>query len=63
MSSRWDYPAPFLHDIVATATDIDNLGHVNNTTYIRWCESIAWSHSAQLGLDADDYVKLKRAMA
>jgi acyl-CoA thioester hydrolase len=63
MSISWDYPAPFVQDIVATEADIDNLGHVNNTTYIRWCENLAWNHSAQLGLNADDCVELKRAMA
>ena len=63
MSITWDYHASFTQDIVATETDIDNLGHVNNTSYIRWCKSIVWNHSARLGLNAEDYVKLERAMA
>ncbi len=59
----WDYPAPFIREIAANEDDIDGLGHVNNATYIRWCESIAWAHSGDLGLGVEDYRELQRAMA
>lgn len=59
----WDYPSPFTQAIAAGRDDVDGLGHVNNATYIRWCEAIAWSHSGQLGLTVDDYVDMQRAMA
>jgi acyl-CoA thioester hydrolase len=63
MGVDWDYPAPFTQSLVAGTDDIDALGHVNNACYIRWCEAIAWQHSAVLGLDESDYVELRRAMA
>lgn len=63
MDSHWDYESPFVQDITAGDSDIDGLGHVNNTAYIRWCEFLAWSHSASLGLVVEDYVRAQRAMA
>ncbi len=63
MNAAWDYPAPYVQNLAAAADDIDALGHVNNTRYLRWCEGIAWQHSAVLGLDDRDYVQLRRAMA
>jgi acyl-CoA thioester hydrolase len=59
----WDYPEPFLRRSVVTAQDIDELGHTNNTVYVRWCEECAWAHSAALGLDMAAYRALDRAMA
>ena len=43
--------------------DLDLLEHVNNATYIRWCENIAWAHSGELGLTVNDYREMQRAMA
>lgn len=63
MGVDWDFPVPFAQTLVAGADDIDALGHVNNGCYIRWCEALAWQHSAVLGLDENDYVELRRAMA
>lgn len=59
----WDYADPFLRRSVVTAEDIDELGHTNNTVYVRWCEECAWEHSGALGLDIDSYKRLDRAMA
>ena len=59
----WDYPEPFTRDIVVQAADIDGLGHTNNTVYAKWCEDVAWDHSASLGLDLESYRQLDRAMA
>jgi acyl-CoA thioester hydrolase len=61
--SDWDHPQPFLRRSLVVETDIDALQHTNNTVYVRWCEEAAWAHSAQLGLDIDDYRRLDRAMA
>jgi acyl-CoA thioester hydrolase len=63
MSKAWDYPAPYTLEISATGDDVDGLGHVNNAAYIRWCESLAWRHSGELGLSVEDYVAMQRAMA
>ena len=59
----WDYPQPYLRRSTVAAADIDALGHTNNTVYVRWCEEVAWAHSAALGLDLDSYRALDRAMA
>ncbi|WP_101756844.1 thioesterase family protein [Oceanicoccus sp. KOV_DT_Chl] len=60
---EWDYRQPFLLDVTVAPDDIDELGHTNNGVYTRWCEQIAWQHSDQLGLNAQDYQRLQRAMA
>lgn len=58
----WDYPQPFKLSVSVKATHIDSLGHTNNTVYNRWCEDIAWAHSAGLGIKAEDYHRLHKAM-
>lgn len=35
---------PFTRIIVPAATDIDVLGHVNNTVWVRWMEELAVAH-------------------
>lgn len=63
MDINWDYPTPYTTAITAHLDDVDDLGHVNNATYINWCESLAWAHSNTLGLNPQDYVAMDRAMA
>ncbi len=60
---EWDFPEPYTHDIVVSATDIDGMGHTNNACYVVWCESVAWGHSASLGLTVEDYKRLNRGVA
>ena len=60
---NWDYPHAHTLPVMPEAGDIDGLQHTNNAVYVRWCEHIAWHHSATLGLDLDDYRRLDRAMA
>ena len=59
----WDYPAPFVLPLRATAADIDELDHVNNAVYVRWMEECAWRHSGHLGLGVAEYQALDRGMA
>ena len=58
-----DHPHPFTRSVIPSIDDIDGLNHTNNAVYVRWCESVAWSHSGSLGLHLSDYVRLDRAMA
>lgn len=58
----WDHAQPFVVDINVSAADIDELGHVNNATYVRWMELCAWRHSESLHLSMQDYRRLDRAM-
>lgn len=37
------------------AKDLDAYEHVNNVTYIQWCENIAWLHSKHNGLDIEQF--------
>jgi len=60
---NWDYPHAHTLPVMPEAGDIDGLQHTNNAVYVRWCEHIAWHHSATLGLDLDGYQRLDRAMA
>lgn len=59
----WDLPAPHVHPVVAATDDIDGYGHVNNAVYVRWLDHCAWSHSAALGLPADDGIRDRCGMA
>lgn len=45
--------APHLHDIAVHAADIDELGHVNNATYLTWVQAAVLGHWRALApLDA-----------
>ena len=35
---------PFSMPVTAIAADIDELGHVNNTVYVRWIQAVATAH-------------------
>jgi acyl-CoA thioester hydrolase len=59
----WDYPGPYRLALTPAGDDIDTLGHVNNLVYARWCQEVAWRHSAALGLPEGSYRELGRAMA
>jgi len=59
---NWDHPQPFTCNVRVVDADIDELGHANNTAYVRWMEQCAWQHSAALGLDIAAYHRLDRAM-
>lgn len=63
MQADWQYEKPFIQAFTVCAEHIDSLGHTNNNVYSQWCEETAWRHSATLGLDAEDYQRLDRAMA
>ena len=41
----------------AETSDIDELGHVSNMTYVRWVQEVAREHSASVGLTRDAYVE------
>jgi len=43
--------------------DIDAYGHVNNAVYLSWCDRVAWSHSAALGVPLARCISLRRGMA
>ena len=49
MSVRFSIP------ITATATDIDELGHVSNLVYLRWVLDVAMAHSRAKGWDHPQY--------
>ena len=59
----YDRQNPFTQPLVVEPSHIDGLNHDNNAVYVQWCEAIAWSHSAALGLSLEDYRQLDRAMA
>jgi acyl-CoA thioester hydrolase len=61
--SNYDLPNPYLLNIAVVADDIDAYDHVNNSVYVTWCDQIAWSHSAALGLPLEVCLKLDRGMA
>jgi acyl-CoA thioester hydrolase len=61
--SQAERPNPFCVRLVVDHSEIDDLGHVNNTVYARWMEACAWAHSAAVGLPPAKCVELGRGMA
>jgi len=48
-----EYPAIFELQIRVQPSDIDQLGHVNNVTYVRWVQEIAIAHWNAVAPEAD----------
>lgn len=63
MSPNWDYPEPFVRQVSVLPEHIDALAHASNTVYVNWCMETAWAHTTALGLGAEEYQRLDRAMA
>jgi acyl-CoA thioester hydrolase len=61
-SAAWDYPAPFVHEVVVEPHHIDDFRHTNNVVYLTWMAKTAWEHSKSLGLDFAAYAGLNRGM-
>ena len=49
---------PFAIAVTAVAADIDELGHVNNTVYLRWVQDVATAHwrATARAEDVDRYI-------
>lgn len=60
---QWDFADPYLWPVTVEAAHIDALTHTRNTHYVEWCLEAAWAHTTALGLGAEDYQRLDRAMA
>ena len=60
---QWDFADPFMWPVTVAAEHIDALAHTRNTHYVEWCMEAAWAHTTALGLGAEDYQRLDRAMA
>ncbi len=63
MQLSFDLPNPHLLNVNVDASDIDAYSHVNNAVYVTWCDRVAWSHSAALGLPIERCLELDRGMA
>jgi acyl-CoA thioester hydrolase len=62
-SLRFRLPGPYLLRHRVLPREIDEYRHVNNAVYLRWLDTIAWQHSAALGLSLDRCLELRRGMA
>ncbi len=61
--TQWGAPDPFFIEITVAESDIDGLGHANNSMYMRWSEQAGWAHSESLGLGLERWLELDRAHA
>lgn len=59
----WDRPNPYVLVRQADKSEVDRLGHVNNTAYLQWMEEVSWEHIAPLGMDWESHQRLGKAMA
>lgn len=48
----------YLHHLVVTKDDLDEMNHVNNLQYLRWCLKAAVAHSADVGWPSKRYFEL-----
>ena len=48
-----DATTPFDHPVTVHEDDIDELGHVNNTVYLRWVQDAATAHWQVLASDEE----------
>jgi acyl-CoA thioester hydrolase len=56
VTERFDPPAnAFTHRFVVPDSDIDELGHAGNVSWLRWVNDAATAHSAAVGLDLAAY--------
>ena len=62
-SLRFRLPDPYLLRHCVVAEEIDEYRHVNNSVYLRWLDTVAWRHSAALGLSRERCLELRRGMA
>jgi len=51
-------PPRFSLAVVASPSDIDELGHVSNITYLRWVQDVAKAHSNAVGWNYPRYREL-----
>jgi acyl-CoA thioester hydrolase len=49
---------PFNQTIGVDASDLDELAHVSNLTWVRWIQEVARAHSAAVGWDWPAYQRL-----
>jgi acyl-CoA thioester hydrolase len=59
----FDFPAAHVIELDVQPEDIDAYQHVNNAVYLSWLDRVAWSHSAALGIPAEQCLALRRGMA
>ncbi|MDG1874534.1 MAG: acyl-CoA thioesterase [Mariniblastus sp.] len=45
----------FNHELVVTEDDLDEMDHVNNLRYLKWCLKAAVAHSADVGWNSKRY--------
>jgi len=62
-NSKWDFPEPFVHRVIAKREHIDMFGHVNNAVYNNWLDECAWAHWNSFDLDPVVLAEARRGMA
>lgn len=48
----------FSHRFTVPASDIDDLGHASNVSWVRWVQDAATAHSLEVGLGLEKYREL-----
>jgi acyl-CoA thioester hydrolase len=51
-------PAVFEYTHTVTENDLDQLGHANNISYLKWMQTAAVEHSAAQGWPSEAYITL-----
>ncbi|GIS01527.1 MAG: hypothetical protein CM15mP103_00780 [Gammaproteobacteria bacterium] len=61
-AAQWDFADPFVASHRSGRAYRRARPH-RNTHYVEWCMEAAWAHTTAVGLGAEDYQRLDRAMA
>lgn len=56
-------PAPYTGTHRVVVEEIDEYNHVNNTVYLQWLDTLAWAHSAKLGIPIEHCLAIRCGMA
>jgi acyl-CoA thioester hydrolase len=49
----------YRHSITVAESDVDELGHASNISYVRWLQDAAVAHSTAVGLGYARYIELR----
>ncbi len=54
----WDVAEPFVQQVEVKSEHMDEYGHTNNVSYLKWLEDVSWAHSKAKGFGIAEYRQL-----
>lgn len=60
---NFDFPDPHAITVVASNSDADGYGHINNGAYVRWMDLCVWDHCKAIAMPPEACRELNRGFA